>query len=726
MSVPRGEPSSEPPSVAPAPTAPTATGVEAEASRWRRWARVLLYVLAVAVAGGVGFWLWRQHRVAFDDAWISFRYADNLIRGRGLVYNPGERVEGYTNLLWVLLTALGMALKLEPLLVARVLGLGALLGQAALVAWLLAAARRRLSVVDLGLACLPTLLVLAASHVELAGAGLETSLFGLLALATLVLFNAPLGEGGRALRWLRALVPLALVMTRLDGALFLAASGLSWLLFRGAGAQRARAVLRDALRVYGPAAGLIALLLLFKLIYYGGVLPNTYYAKAAYLNSWDVGWLYLSAFMKSYPGVWLLLLLSAVALGATRTGPWRPLVVALGLSLTAFVVYVAKAGGDFMEYRFMFETYASLVALAGLGVVVLGEVSPWSAPVVGALLLILGRGAPVMEKTKGMQSLDEMDGYARQGVRVGTALGQRLPADTVISTTLAGTMSFFSDLKVVDQLGLNDYGVAHQPYKNRSIHARGHVKWASLDYLRGRGVSFAFHHPGTSACERLEPTSTPQVFIRLDDVECVRSDALTIPPALLDYVCGHPEQFSLHGVSCPEPPVLYAPSEGPAPARAEEAARRRGRWLPEAALRFETTAPLWVQTGDAFEGWPMAEQTTRTPPVGAIGKFITSYHPTRGDGATGTLTSAPFRIEGDVIALRVGGGNDPRRLRVSLLVNGKEVRSATGRQTETLAPRFWDVAPWRGAEAQLEIVDQVRGRWGHIIVDELTQFQSEP
>lgn len=40
-----------------------------------------------------------------EDAFISFRYAENLARGRGLVYNAGEWVEGYSNLLWVLLLA---------------------------------------------------------------------------------------------------------------------------------------------------------------------------------------------------------------------------------------------------------------------------------------------------------------------------------------------------------------------------------------------------------------------------------------------------------------------------------------------------------------------------------------------------------------------------------------------------------------------------------------------
>ena len=60
--------------------------------------------------------LWRAIALAWvcDDSFISFRYALNLIEGSGLVYNPGERVEGYSNLLWTLLVALWMRLGADP------------------------------------------------------------------------------------------------------------------------------------------------------------------------------------------------------------------------------------------------------------------------------------------------------------------------------------------------------------------------------------------------------------------------------------------------------------------------------------------------------------------------------------------------------------------------------------------------------------------------------------
>ena len=47
-----------------------------------------------------------NNRFIQDDAYISFRYVQNFVDGNGLVFNIGERVEGYTNLLWVLILSL--------------------------------------------------------------------------------------------------------------------------------------------------------------------------------------------------------------------------------------------------------------------------------------------------------------------------------------------------------------------------------------------------------------------------------------------------------------------------------------------------------------------------------------------------------------------------------------------------------------------------------------------
>ena len=83
-------------------------------------------LLAVALlAAAVAFFLveaWPQ-RVPLDDSFISFRYARNLLEGHGLVYNPGEPVEGYTNFLWTLVMTIPFWLDLDPIIFSQHLGL---------------------------------------------------------------------------------------------------------------------------------------------------------------------------------------------------------------------------------------------------------------------------------------------------------------------------------------------------------------------------------------------------------------------------------------------------------------------------------------------------------------------------------------------------------------------------------------------------------------------------
>src|SRR5262249_30342269 len=92
-------------------------------------------------------WWWKEFVV--DDAAITYAYSINLAHGAGPVLRAGgERVEGYSNFLWMLLLALGVRLGADVFLLARVLG--ALLGLTLIlgVAELSAALRGRRSLVD--------------------------------------------------------------------------------------------------------------------------------------------------------------------------------------------------------------------------------------------------------------------------------------------------------------------------------------------------------------------------------------------------------------------------------------------------------------------------------------------------------------------------------------------------------------------------------------------------
>ncbi len=134
----------------------------------------------------------------------------------------------------------------------------------------------------------------------------------------------------------------------------------------------------------------------------------------------------------------------------------------------------------------------------------------------------------------------------------------------------------------------------------------------------------------------------------------------------------------------------------------------------------------WKVTGEAFGPGP-AEGTlpNQMPVSGFLGKrLVNSYF--KGDDTTGTLTSPKFRIERPYICFLIGGGLFPRTACINLNVEGKTVRSATGPNdraggTERLDWFTWDVADLAGKEASLEIVDQQRGGWGHINIDQIIQ-----
>ncbi len=84
----------------------------------------LIYLVIALTIPLIFLLLWHQSGTNYkiDDAFISYRYAHNLTKGGGLVWNLGEQpTQGYTNFLFVLLLSLGMFLKIEPLLLSNLL-----------------------------------------------------------------------------------------------------------------------------------------------------------------------------------------------------------------------------------------------------------------------------------------------------------------------------------------------------------------------------------------------------------------------------------------------------------------------------------------------------------------------------------------------------------------------------------------------------------------------------
>ncbi|MCL4176263.1 MAG: glycoside hydrolase family 32 protein [Verrucomicrobia bacterium] len=144
----------------------------------------------------------------------------------------------------------------------------------------------------------------------------------------------------------------------------------------------------------------------------------------------------------------------------------------------------------------------------------------------------------------------------------------------------------------------------------------------------------------------------------------------------------------------------------------------------------ESYAP-WTVTGEAFGPGPARGTLPGQMEVSGFkgrGLVNTFFN---GDDTTGVLTSPEFRIERQFIAFLIGGGRNPEKLALQLLVDGQIVRGATGPNhqpggSEALAPESWDVSEFAGKLAILRVVDDAKGGWGHLNVDHIVQTDKKP
>jgi arabinofuranosyltransferase len=287
-----------------------------------------------------------------DDAFITFRTVDHLLAGRGLIWNPDQRVQVYTHPLWMFLLATVTPVAGGPYAAALVLSGISVLGAALLVA--LGGPAGAVAV---------AVLAVSKAFTDFATSGLETPLTYLLLAAFLLVLLAPAARAPttRRLLALAALAGLGM-LNRLDTALlFLPPLALAaW----GHGRTQGWG------RTVGPvAAGLlpVALWECFSLLYYGALFPNTAYAKLGTgIPAADLlrqGVYYLADSLRRDP-VTLPAIALGVAVPLVRRGAGRDakgLAAALGVLL--YLAYTVKIGGDFMSGRFL---AAPLVAAAVL------------------------------------------------------------------------------------------------------------------------------------------------------------------------------------------------------------------------------------------------------------------------------------------------------------------------------------------------------------------------
>ncbi|MBN1163571.1 MAG: hypothetical protein JXB45_03255 [Candidatus Krumholzibacteriota bacterium] len=433
----------------------------------RGW-RILILSLLTAALLLVG--LYYLHYLP-DDAYITLRYARNVLRGEGFVYNSGERVEGYTNFLWLILLIASGKLGLPLPLSARVLSLAFSLATLVLAGYAVREyGRDRVDggwAPSLVLFSAPLLLAASSPFLVWSLAGTEMPLYTfLLCGGFLLLLRRRRPEGVFLVLGLLGLV-------RPEGLIFYALAGIIVLLES-----------RDRTNLY-KWAGILVLLfapyLIWKWRYFGPLVPNTFYAKTGPAGLMlKNGSAYLLRYASRY-GYFLL-----IGLWLHRKNPFHRnrVILPLVFILTHWISVVAL-GGDWMpHFRFFLPTLPLLAIFTAAGLSGMipvrtdsitapgggphgpADISPgkkdpgWRAavPVITLTLVCLAM-VPAGSGYKDFR-------HERLTVKAYAHLGERLkdilPPDTRLGCGSTGAIGYYSDLFMVDILGLTEPEIARK------------------------------------------------------------------------------------------------------------------------------------------------------------------------------------------------------------------------------------------------------------------------
>ncbi len=434
-----------------------------------------------------------------DDAYISFRYARHLAEGSGLVWNPGERVEGYSNFLWVVAMAGAMKLGIPPETAAKGIGIasGALLLLLVTACGLRGAGWR-----DPIVWLCPFLLAANHSFTAWCTGGLETMAFTLVVFAAVMAFLAERRRGVTRPLGSSALFAIA-ALTRPEGVLFAAICGAFLLGDCLTHRRRWTALIAWAT----PLVLIVGGHLLWRYSYYGFWLPNTFYAKVPG-SAWARGADYLWLFVTDYGLAWILPLLPlAVLLQRSYQANLFFAIVAV------HTLYVGFVGGDYFEFRFLVTTLPFFYLLVADALrAVAARSTRWSLGSAAVAVLI---GWLAFAHTVGFSEPRRYRGGVApiSLIRIFTATranaGRRLhslieagllDSNLLFATSAAGAVPYFTGWPTVDVRGLNDVTIARLPIAKRG-HA-GHERAASVEYLDKRRVAILEIQPLVFRSER--------------------------------------------------------------------------------------------------------------------------------------------------------------------------------------------------------------------------------
>lgn len=418
-----------------------------------------------------------------DDAFTSFRYAQNLVDGHGLVYNPGERVEGYTNFLWTLIITCFMKAGFQPEGLSQVLGV--ISGVIGIVLTFLVSSK--IAPKDKFLNLLACLFLAANTcYAVWAIAGLETTFFTALILGGATRYIFELQNKER--------IPLSSVifgiasLTRPEGLLFFGVTLIHQitLLLLKKGSPK------NIFLSIGLFSSIFLPYYIWRYAYYGWPFPNTFYAKVGTgTDQYLRGFKYIKTFLFQFSG-WIFL---TIPLLIRRINTYSSYLLTITLSYLLYVIYI---GGDGLSaYRFLVPVLPFLYLLFQEGLVSLCEFFSRKKGLV-IVLTTIAIGFPWTLKNSffdttatELNPVNLEAKYVEVYTMVGKWLAKNASFDESVALIPAGAIPYYSKLRTIDMLGLNDLYIGHMEMKGMGKGIAGHEK-GDGKYILSRKPTYIF------------------------------------------------------------------------------------------------------------------------------------------------------------------------------------------------------------------------------------------
>jgi arabinofuranosyltransferase len=442
----------------------------------------IIQIAVLIIFCAVFIWQAVSYSFTQDDAFISFRYVRNFLDGNGLVFNTGEKVEGYTNLFFIIMMSLLGRFGLDIVVASKVIGV--ISGTAIIIlsfSWI-----RRMSdvpnetIIPL---TIPFLLITNGSFAYWTISGMETTLFSVMILYGLYL------AANKNMLYLPVLAVATL--TRPEGALVFLIALIFHFYYKNLR-------LINTLRHMILFAVLIIPQIIFRLAYYNDILPNPFYAKTGWsLEYLKSGLEYLWLFCRQY-GLYGGLFLIPIWASKYFSQSLRLIFT----STIVYTLYIVLIGGDVLHcQRFFIPIVPLLYMLLLLSMIhlfhnlTIFRIIDYKQPLI-AIIILFGIFSFASPRAGIDAFLIAERGLVNKMTNIAFILRQHGSQEKLIACSTVGALGYFGNAHIIDMLGLTDRNIAKSPQAFRQIRSTWKERNYNIPYIMEQNPDYIIFSTG--------------------------------------------------------------------------------------------------------------------------------------------------------------------------------------------------------------------------------------